>query len=195
MKRLLAFFKQLFEKIQKEEVKEVPVTAPPAVETPLDPNYVEWRRYQEQLKETGKFPTTSEHREGMVAVHPTGVLGKGITHWYPAPDPQENIWGYITRLARTKNPENNDIPYVSPNLVGAYVLMQSTMPKDSSPQEQADRLQYQTLWDNQEEVDRKKAAETSWGTYYNAVQERESKPVPKKPTPNNEVEVIIPEEE
>ena len=58
MNRLVAFFKRLFGKA----VKEKPVVATPPVATPSmdakDANFLAWQAYQEELKRTGKFPTS-----------------------------------------------------------------------------------------------------------------------------------------
>lgn len=58
MNRLIAFFKRLFGKVVKEE----PVAFTPPVSPPVnltqDANFLAWQAYQEELKRTGKFPTT-----------------------------------------------------------------------------------------------------------------------------------------
>ena len=52
--------------------------------------------------ETAPSPTD---RPGMVAVRPTGALGGGVVHWWPATEEVqgENAWGYMSRMSRTKN--------------------------------------------------------------------------------------------
>lgn len=57
MNRLVAFFKRLFGKVVKEE----PIAFTPPVSPPVnlqDANFLAWQAYQEELKRTGKFPTS-----------------------------------------------------------------------------------------------------------------------------------------
>ncbi len=103
---------------------------------------------------------------GMVAVRPTGVKGAGIVHYWPEPQEAmgENAWGYMSRMARTKNPDSG-LYYFPPQLLGSYVLMQSTMPAGCPWPEQADRITNRELWLDQETLDREAAARAAWGVW------------------------------
>ncbi|MBK9704804.1 MAG: hypothetical protein IPO75_15930 [Betaproteobacteria bacterium] len=89
---------------------------------------------------------------GMVAVRPTGVKGAGIVRYWPEPKPTEgeNAWGYMIRMARTK--DASGLYWFPPQLIGSYGLMQTTMPARHPWPEQADRLTHREMWLTQEDA-------------------------------------------
>jgi len=105
-------------------------------------------------------------RPGYVAVRPTGALGGGVVHWWPVPEEAkgENAWGYLTRMARTTNPETG-LYYFPPQILGSYVLIAGTMPAGCPWAEQADRITYHDLWLTQAELDREAEARKEWGEW------------------------------
>jgi len=110
-------------------------------------------------------------RPGFVAVRPNGALGGGVVHWWPVPEEAqgENAWGYMSRMARTKNPDTG-LYYFPPQLLGSYGLMQSTMPDGCPWPEQADRLTYRDLWLDQATLDREAEARKQWGEWATTMQ-------------------------
>jgi len=116
---------------------------------------------------------TDESRPGMVAVRPNGVRGSGVVHWWPATEEVqgENAWGYMSRMARTKNPDTG-LYYFPPQLIGSYGLMQSTMPENCPWPEQADRLTYRNDWLSQAELDVEAEARKQWGEWSTTMQGR-----------------------
>ena len=107
---------------------------------------------------------------GTVPVKPTGVRGAGIVRYWPEPKPTEgeNAWGYMIRMARTK--DASGLYWFPPQLIGSYGLMASAFHPDMPWPEQADRLSHREDWMTQEDLDREAAAAAQWGEWNDRVE-------------------------
>ena len=106
---------------------------------------------------------------GTVPVKPTGVRGAGLVRYWPEPKPSEgeNAWGYMIRMARTK--DASGLYWFPPQLIGSYGLMASAFHPDMPWPEQADRLAHREDWMTQEDIDREAAAAAQWGEWNDRV--------------------------
>lgn len=106
------------------------------------------------LHQTAGHEFVEEHvPDGDVAVHPTGVHGKGKVRYWPKFKPEHlNAFGYVNLMMRTINPETGK-PFYTPGRFGP-VLQGAFEPYLDNIPAAADRSMYPDDWYTQEELDR-----------------------------------------
>ena len=104
-----------------------------------------------------------DHPPGMVAVFPTGVLGKGKRHLWPEYKPEMgNVLGYGMICAQKIDPATGK-PFFPPGELGLLTpQMFGGLMAGETPPMALDRIAYPALYWDADEIERRKAADAQW---------------------------------